>query len=207
MRRIAYLALILALVVQLAWQIIAFNSIPHDMNFWFSWVVVAGFAIVVLTQGRAAWASWAMRIALGLDFTATTLDRYGVFGPYGTKGVNWGDFAHFFAYTHNVNAFLPGSFSPVLAYAANICEIALAIALLLGVRSSLACLASALLLLAYGSAMTISLGFTSQFPYAVFLLAAGMWYLANTDPSFLSLDQLFSRLSSSTRKDTARNAI
>lgn len=174
------------------------------MNFWFGLFVLGGLAIVALTPGKATWASWLMRICLGIDFTATTLDRYGIFGPHGTKGVNWGDFSHFIAYTHQVNAFVPASFAPLLAYTANVCEIVLALALLLGIRTSLACLASALLLLAYACAMTISLGFTSQFPYAVFLLSAGAWFMANTDSSFLSLDRLFNWFARRTRETSLR---
>ncbi len=204
MKRLAYVALVLALVIQFTWEISALKTIPHDMNFWFSWFVLGGFAMVALTKGRAVWASWLMRVGLGLDFTATTLDRYGIFGPYGTKGVNWGDFQHFIAYTHQVNAFLPASFAPLLAYAANVCEIVLAVALILGICTSLACLATALLLLAYACAMTISFGFTSQFPYAVFLLSAGAWYLANTDSSFLSVDRLFNWIARSAVSEASR---
>ena len=192
MKRFAFVALVVALAVQSIWQASAWNTVPHDMNFWYALFMIAGLGVVASTRGRATWASFLMRLGLGLDFTATTLDRYGVFGPYGTRGVNWGDFAHFINYTHTVNAFLPASFAPFLAYAANACEIVLAITLILGVRTQLACTGATLLLLAYGCAMTVSLGFASQLPYAVFLLCAGAWYMSTIDASFLSLDRLFS---------------
>lgn len=193
MKQFALVALIVALAVQSIWQASAWNTIPHDMNFWYAVFTIAGLGVVASTRGRATWALFLIRLGIGLDFTATTLDRYGVFGRYGTRGVNWGDFAHFIAYTHTVNAFLPASFAPFLAYTANACEIVLAITLILGICTRFACAGAALLLLAYGCTMTVSLGFASQLPYAVFLLCAGACYLSTVDASFLSLDRLFSR--------------
>jgi len=56
-------------------------------------------------------------------------------------------------------------------------------------------LASAALLCCLGLAMTISLGFASQFPFAVFVLTAGALVLANLDTSSgCSVDTIFLRL-------------
>jgi hypothetical protein len=54
--------------------------------------------------------------------------------------------------------------------------------------------AAAALLLLFGAAMTVSLGLASQFPYAVFVLAAGALTLSTSDASVVSVDGLVARL-------------
>lgn len=128
------------------------------------------------------------RVLLAVEFGLAVVDRLGWFGPYGTKGVSWGDFAHFVAYTHQVNAFLPVSFAFPLAVLATIFESLAAVALLLGIWLRYAGTGAALLLFFFGCAMTASGLNHSQFFYAVFVLATGSWVIAACDPSWLSID-------------------
>jgi len=135
----------------------------------------------------------AARALVGLDFLGSVADRFGLLGPPRAAGVSWGDFSNFVTYTHQVNAFLPASVAPALAVLATIAEISLGLGLVLGLRVRLATVGASMLLLTYGTAMTISLGVASQFHYAVFLLSAGAWALATVDAQPLSVDVLVAR--------------
>jgi uncharacterized membrane protein YphA (DoxX/SURF4 family) len=193
-RRIASLALWLSLVVEAAW--LCLERVRHHAG----WdrltqpvVFLALFALLAILRGRLSWYPLVIRIFLAYEFGTAVADRLGWFGPPGS-GVSWGDFAHFVAYTHRVNAFLPASFAFPLAVLATIAEITFTITLLLGIRTRLACLGTALLLLLFASAMTASGMVRGQFYYAVFMLAAGAWYMSAIDPTWLSIDRWVARL-------------
>jgi uncharacterized membrane protein YphA (DoxX/SURF4 family) len=151
------------------------------------------FAVLFFTRERWPWLAALLRIAVGLNFGLAVLDRFGVFGPFGSAGVSWGDWLHFVAYTQQVNAFLPSRLAPILAIAATCYEAVLTVTLVLGISSRFFLKAAALLLLMYGTAMTLSLGFTSQLEYAVIVLCAGAWVLANVDATFFSIDAVSRR--------------
>jgi len=189
MKRYAFAALWFALLGQALWMTgtsIASHALGDKVLY--DSVIVVGFAAFAAKGGRLRWLAAALRILIALAFLASVADRFGLLGPPGTSGVGWGDFAHFIAYTRTVNAFLPANWAPALAGLATLAEAALGLALLLGVRLRLAALGSAVLLLLYGTAMTLSLGVGAQFAYAVCVLSAGAWSLAASDASALSLD-------------------
>src|SRR6266404_1860085 len=117
-----------------------------------------------------------------------------IFGPPGTPGVSWGNFRNFTTYTAQVNSFLPAVVIPALAVIESVIEGILGLAMLLGACLRVTGWASSALLFLFGIAMTISLGVTSQFPFAVFVLAAGAWVLAILGPSFASIDALVAKL-------------
>jgi len=188
MRRYAFAALWITLLVQVGWMV-RDRFATHTV---YLVIIAAGFAVLAATLGRWPWIAVGLRVLVGLTFLGSVADRFGLLGPPGATGVSWGDFSHFVRYAHQVNAFLPASLAPALAVLATIAEISLGLGL--GVRVQLAALGTALLLLTYGIAMTISLGIVSTFPYAVFLLAAGAWALATVDPRPLSVDALLARL-------------
>jgi len=190
MRRYAFAALWITLLVQVGWMV-RDRFATHTV---YLVIIAAGFAVLAATLGRWPWIAVGLRVLVGLTFLGSVADRFGLLGPPGATGVSWGDFSHFVRYTHQVNAFLPASLAPALAVLATMAEISLGLGLGLGVRVQLAALGTALLLLTYGIAMTISLGIASTFPYAVFLLAAGAWALATVDPRPLSVDALLARL-------------
>lgn len=156
------------------------------------------FGCLALARGRFAWLTALLRAVIGLEFALSVSDRFGLLGPPGPN-VSWGDFAHFVAYTRQVNSFLPASFGFSLATLATICESTLALALIFGVRLRHTASAAAVLLCLFGSAMMASGMIESQFFYAVFVLAAGAWVMAVTDASWMSLDRLIVRTISERR--------
>lgn len=177
MKTAAYVALAIAVAVQVVFEALVFTKVPHDLTWWYRQIITVGFLALLLRAKEWTWISVPLRILIGLDFGLAVLDRFGVFGAYGHPGVSWGDFGHFIAYTRQVNSFLPASFAPVLAIAATVAEITLAVALIVGIRVRFACYGAAVLLLVYAAAMTASFGFTSQLYYAVTELCAGAWLL------------------------------
>ncbi len=131
---------------------------------------------------------------VGVAFLSAVCDRFGILGPPGTPGISWGNFRNFTAYTAQVNSFLPAATIPALAVVESIIEGALGLAMLVGAFLHVTAWASSALLFVFGIAMTVSLGVASQFPFAVFVLAAGTWVLAVLDPSFASIDALAARM-------------
>lgn len=115
------------------------------------------------------------RVALGAAFLSGIADR---FGWYTGRNVGYGDFAGFEAYTAKVNSFMPASTIPFLAWAATAAEFTLGIALVLGIWPRWVALASALLLVLFGTAMAISFGIKSPLDYSVFSASAAAVLLA-----------------------------
>lgn len=191
-KRLAFAALGLAVVIEAVW-LVQVTLVEHRHVQIYAPIFTALFALLLVTGGRLRWLAGLLRIAIGLNFGLAVLDRFGVFGGYGSAGVSWGDWNHFVAYARQVNAFLPAGLALALAVAATICEIVLAATLVAGIRPRLFLRASVLLLLAYAVAMTVSLGFASQLEYTVIVLCAGAWALADVDSSFLSVDAVFVR--------------
>src|SRR5919108_2092778 len=97
-----------------------------------------------------------LRLALGTTFLAAVADRFGLWGAPGQPNVSWGDFAHFLSYTAQVNAFLPHALIPLVAWLATVLETLLGLALIVGVQTRTAALASAGLLGLFALAMTAS---------------------------------------------------
>jgi uncharacterized membrane protein YphA (DoxX/SURF4 family) len=95
--------------------------------------------------------------------------------------VGYGNFAGFVRYTARVNSFMPASSIPFLAWTATIAELVLGIFLLAGVWLRWTALASALLLILFGTAMAISFGVKSPLDYSVFSASAGAILIALND--------------------------
>ncbi len=156
-------------------------------------ILVLLFGLLAVARGRVRWITTLLRLILSAEFGLSVADRFGWLGPPG-RGAAWGDFAHFVTYTHQVNAFLPASFAPLLALLATIFEAAFAVALLLGIRIRQTSAGAAILLCLFGTAMMASGLVESQFFYAVFVLASGAWLISVTDASLLSVDRLIERI-------------
>jgi uncharacterized membrane protein YphA (DoxX/SURF4 family) len=194
MRRYAFAALWLALAVQVAWMIgdaLVWHSPGGKLGYDLGVVVLTG--AFAAAGGRWRWPTVVVRVAIALGFAFSVADRFGLLGPVGTPGVSWGDWNHFVAYTHSVNAFLPASAAPVLASLATACELGLTVTLLLGLGIRAAALGAAALTLTYAIAMTVSLPAYAQFQYAVLPISAASWALATVDVSPLSLESLTGR--------------
>jgi uncharacterized membrane protein YphA (DoxX/SURF4 family) len=137
-----------------------------------------------------AFGSVFLRFGLGLSFLSAVADRLGWWGPFGQPRVAWGDFARFVAYTGKLNSFLPGTMILPLAIFVTCLEVALGLLLLAGWQTRIAALASAILLLAFGVAMSFALGVKAPLDFSVFSAVGGGLLLAAC-PSFpFSVDQL-----------------
>lgn len=117
------------------------------------------------------------RLALGAAFLSGVASRFGLYG----KDVGYGNFANFLKYTAEVNAFMPASTIPFLGWSATIAELVLGVALILGLWPRWTALASAILLVLFGTAMAISLGIKSPLDYSVFSASAAAVLLAIHD--------------------------
>ncbi|MCC7052921.1 MAG: hypothetical protein IT355_06600 [Gemmatimonadaceae bacterium] len=118
------------------------------------------------------------RYALGAGFLSAVAARLGLWHGH----LSPERFAAFVTYTGDVNAFLPRAAIPAVAVAATLAESVLGIALLCGVLPRLTGLASAALLLAFGTAMAISYGVKEPLDYSVFA-AAGAALLVAIHPA------------------------
>ncbi|HZR28893.1 MAG TPA: hypothetical protein VFA71_08935 [Terriglobales bacterium] len=174
----ARIALLIAACIQSAWlAFVLWRGNIDRGKFVYAAVITALFAVFALSNGRYRWLNISCRVLIGLAFCLSVCDRFGLLGKNGASGISWGDFSHFIAYTQQVNSFLPATWAPLLAWLATVCETTLGLLLVSGLLASPAELAATLLLLLFGSAMIASLGVTSQFYYAVFVLACGAFYL------------------------------
>lgn len=192
-RRYAPLILWLAVAVQVTWVILnatALHRSPGLDGLGVGILLVFGAFAALHQRPRWRWLAVVVRVLMAADFLLAVADRFGVLGPVGAAGVSWGDFRHFVDYTRSITVFLPGNFAPTLAVAATVVEVVLGLALLLGFRLQLAALGATLLLIVYGTAMTISLPLAEQFHYSVFLLAAGMLVLATLGRTPWNIDAL-----------------
>lgn len=120
------------------------------------------------------------RVALGIGFLSGIADRFGLWRG---RNVGYGNFAGFIRFTGQVNSFMPASSIPFLAWAATVAELVLGILLLLGLWLRWTGLASALLLILFGTAMAISFGAKSPLDYSVFTASAAAVMVALNQPS------------------------
>ena len=191
-KRAAFVAMWVLIAVQVIWTIyFCVRTRPAFSNIYYP-VIFTPFAVALaLTKGRVRWVATSVRLIIGLAFFENVIDRLGFIGPPGAPGVSWGDFAHFVAYTAQVNAFAPAEIIPTLAVLATIAEGAFALTMLLGIRVRLAAAGSALLFFVFASAMVMS--GLSEMQYGVYLMAATSWALATVNASALSVDALLPR--------------
>lgn len=191
-KAVAFVLLWLALIAQIVWMLVQhFRAHVAFSAMWYPLAVVIACLLLACTNGHIRWIATLLRLLIGLAFLQAVGDRFGLFGGPGTAGVSWGDFAHFIAYTGQVNSFMPHAIIPTLAVLATICEITFGLTMLLGIRIRYATIGSAILLFLFATAMTIS--GLSQFSYGVYLMCAGALSLATIDASFLSIDALLRR--------------
>jgi putative oxidoreductase len=121
------------------------------------------------------WAFLYARAMLGIAFLSGVADR---FGFWRGRNVGYVNFDGFIRYTAKVNSFMPVSSIPFLAWTATIAELVLGVFLLAGLWLRWTGLASALLLILFGTAMAISFGLKSPLDYSVFSASATAILLA-----------------------------
>ncbi len=130
-----------------------------------------------------------LRLALGVTFHRLWHDVRCSRSP-GSHNVAWGDFTRFRQYTARVNPWAPPALVPMLAWAATVAETILGAALLGGVYTRAAGLASGVLLSLFAMGMTIGTGVKSALDASVFSAAAGAFGLALLGPDPWSVDRL-----------------
>jgi uncharacterized membrane protein YphA (DoxX/SURF4 family) len=114
------------------------------------------------------------RLALGAAFLSAVAGRFGLWDrPLDTQ-----HFAGFLEYAGQVLSFLPKATIPYLAGAATLCETTLGILLILGLWARWVSLASAILLVMFGTAMAISFGLKSPMDYSVYSASGAAVLLA-----------------------------
>ena len=86
-----------------------------------------------------------LRIGLGVGFLSAVADRLGLWGEFGQPNVEWGNFSRFLEYTHTLNWYLPAGMILPLGIIATGAEILFGLLLLVGWRTRVAALLSALL--------------------------------------------------------------
>jgi putative oxidoreductase len=119
------------------------------------------------------------RVTLGIGFLSGIADRFGLWRG---RNVGYGNFAGFLAYTAKVNSFMPASSIPFLGWAATVAELVLGVLLLVGIWPRWTAVASALLLILFGTAMAISFGAKSPLDYSVFSASGAAFLLAVHEP-------------------------
>ena len=141
----------------------------------------------------ASYASLLLRIGLGFGFLSAVADRLGLWGAFGQPNVEWGDFSRFLEYTHTLNWYLPAGMIPTLGVIATGAETLFGLLLVVGWHTRTAALLSGLLLLAFGTAMTLALGIKAPLNFAVLTGIGGAFLLANCQTFSFSVDALLSR--------------
>src|SRR5215468_12020631 len=130
-----------------------------------------------------------MRLALGSTFLAAVTDRFGLWGPPGTRNVAWGNFDTFLAYAAQLNPYLQAAWIPMVGWGVTLAEAACGLALIAGFQTRKVAVGSGLLLLAFALGMTMGLGVKAPFNYSVFSAAAGAFLLATRSHDPVSLDR------------------
>jgi len=128
------------------------------------------------------------RLALGLTFLAAVTDRFGWWGPPGTRNVAWGNFDTFLAYAATLNPYLPTAWIPAVGWGVTLAEVACGLALLVGFQTRRVAVVSGLLLLAFALGMTMGLGIKAPFNFSVFSASAGAFLLATSADDPLRID-------------------
>jgi uncharacterized membrane protein YphA (DoxX/SURF4 family) len=112
----------------------------------------------------------ALRLSLAAAFLSAVADRFGWWEPFGQG--SWGSMGAFTDYTHQLVPFASGWLLTVIVWAATATESTLGVLLLTGWRPKLVGAATCLVLIAFGTAMAVSLGIESPLSYSVFSAAS-----------------------------------
>ena len=131
----------------------------------------------------------ALRWALGLAFLSAVADRLGFWGHAGAEGVSWGNFTAFLEYTALLNPFVPETLIFPLGLFVTITEVVLAAALILGLWTRQAALASGVLIILFAAGMLIGLGIKPPLDYSVFTAAGAALLLATVSENGWGMDR------------------
>ena len=131
-----------------------------------------------------------LRLAVAAGFLAAVSDRFGFWGPPGATNVAWGGFQQFAAYTAQLNPWAPAALIQPLAWFVTVAETVLGFALVVGLGTRYAALASGVLMGLFALGLTVGTGVKSALNYSVFAASAGAFALAMARSYRWSLDAL-----------------
>jgi putative oxidoreductase len=114
------------------------------------------------------------RVAVGTAFLSAVAGRFGLWD----RTLDTMHFANFLQYAGQVLSFMPKATIPYLACVATLSETSLGILLILGLWPRWVALASAVLLVMFGTAMAISFGLKSPMDYSVYSASGAAVLLA-----------------------------
>jgi uncharacterized membrane protein YphA (DoxX/SURF4 family) len=129
-----------------------------------------------------------LRLGLSVGFLSAVADRFGLWGPFGSQNVAWGDMGHFLPYVAKLNPWFPSAAIPAVGWIATIAEIVLGILLLVGWQTRIAARLSGWLLLAFALGMAAGPGVKTAFNASVFAAAGGAFLLATAPGYTWSVD-------------------
>jgi len=123
-------------------------------------------------------AAWFLRGALALSFAVSLADRFGAFGKYGAKGVSWGNWSVFLAFSAKLTFWMPAVLRPAAAWISTIAELVLGLGLLVPAWTSRAAAASGILLALYAGSLAGAYGWAAPFDYSVWTASGAAFFLA-----------------------------
>lgn len=132
-----------------------------------------------------------LRLGLGFAFLMPVADCLGWLGLAGQKGVSWGNWEKFVAYTNMLLPFLSHQMANVMALFATIFEILIGTCLIVGFKTRIVAYSSALLTLIFMLCVLVLKGAKAPFNYAVFLRWAAGLLLAFAPVYYWSFDDGF----------------
>jgi uncharacterized membrane protein YphA (DoxX/SURF4 family) len=148
---------------------------------------------ITRTGSLLRFATFYLRLALAAGFLTSVSDRFGLWGAPGQTNVAWGDFQRFTAYTGQLNLWAPAILILPLAWFVTAAEIVLGFALILGLCTRYAALASGVLIGSFALGMTVGTGLKAALNYSVFAASAAAFGLAVVDSYPWSIDALLAR--------------
>lgn len=129
-----------------------------------------------------------LRLALGAGFLLPVMDRLGVMGPYGAKGVTWGDWQHFVDYTNTLIPFAGRQVANLAGLLATIAEAVFGVCLVAGLKTREVALGAGILTLVFGLCMAFFVSIRAPFSYPVFVFTGGALVLSTVDDYRWSVD-------------------
>lgn len=132
-----------------------------------------------------------LRLAVGLGFLIPVADRMGWLGPAGQKGISWGNWENFVAYTNMLLPFLNHQGAGVMGLLATIAEILIGASLIVGYKTKSAAYGGFLLTLIFALCMAVFINIKAPFNYSVFSVSAGCLSLAFIPVYYWSFDNGF----------------
>lgn len=128
-----------------------------------------------------------LRLALSATFLSAVADR---FGYWPEKISVWKNWAGFLEFTKLMNPWFPDAMIPTLAYTATGAEILFGICLIIGFKTKLFAILSAILLAIFAISMTFSFGIKAPFDYSVFTATGAALALSMLKVKFLEIDSI-----------------